>query len=153
MTQLKAPKKPLPDWEAVRDEWVRDVNALVDQVEAWCRAKDWPTRRIDKRIEESKIGEYVVPALLFQVDLLKLMLEPGARFAGGCDGVVDVYEMPGYDHPARIFRTNGQWMVMALVDTNKHPPSEPLHPLEGDVLTWAAPLDERGLLALVEFLK
>jgi hypothetical protein len=106
----------------VRDEWVRDVNALVEQVEAWCRAKDWPTRRIDKRIQESKIGEYVVPALLFQVDLLKLMFEPGARFAGGCDGVVDVYEMPGYDYPLRIVRINGCWVALVL-DAKERQPS------------------------------
>jgi hypothetical protein len=127
MTQLKAPKKPLPDWEAVRDEWVRDVNALVDQVEAWCRAKDWPTRRIEKRIEESKIGEYVVPALLFQVDLLKLMLEPAARFASGCNGVVDLYVMPGYDYPLRIVHINGCWVALVL-DAKERQPGAPFHP-------------------------
>ena len=152
MTQLKAPKKPLPDWERVRDEWVRDVNALVAEVEAWCRAKDWPTRRIEKRIEESKIGEYVVPALLFQVDLLKLMLEPAARFGSASDGVIDLYLMPGYDHPVRIVRINGCWIALAL-DTKTHQPSGPFHPAEDATGPWSARWDAAALEALVEFLK
>jgi hypothetical protein len=111
MSQLKAPKKPIADWEKVRDEWVRAVEQLVTDVEGWCKANDWPTRRIDKRLEESKIGEYVVPALLIQVDLVKLLLEPVARFVPGADGVVDLYLMPQYDDTASIYRRNGIWQI------------------------------------------
>lgn len=109
--QLKMPRKPIPDWEAVRDEWVRTVEQLVTDVESWCRANDWPTRRIGKRDSESPVGEYVVPALLVQADLVKLMLEPVARFAAGTDGVVDLYRMPQYDDVASICRRNGAWEV------------------------------------------
>ena len=73
MSQLKEPKKPIADWEAVRDEWVRAVEQLVGDVEGWCKANDWPTRRIQKRLEDSRIGEYFAPALLIQVDLVKLV--------------------------------------------------------------------------------
>jgi hypothetical protein len=88
---------------------------LVSEVEGWCKAKDWPTRRIEKHIEESKIGEYVVPALLIQVDLVKLMLEPAARFVTGADGVVDLYLMPQYDDMASITRRNGVWQIRYTV--------------------------------------
>lgn len=111
MSQLKAPQKPIPDWEQVRDEWVRAVEQLVSEVESWCKANEWPTRRIDKRIEESKIGEYVVSGLLIQVDFVKLMLEPGARFVAGACGVVDLYVMPQYDDVASITLRDGVWYV------------------------------------------
>jgi hypothetical protein len=119
MSQLKAPKKPVPDWEAVRDEWVRAVDQLVADVESWCKANDWPTRRIDKRLEESKIGEYVVPALLIQVDLVKLMLEPGARFVAGADGRADLYTMPEYDDVAVLFRENGGWRMRVQLGSDE----------------------------------
>lgn len=115
MSQLKAPKKPIPDWETVRDEWVRAVERLVADVESWCKTNDWPTRRIDKRIEENKIGEYVVPGLLIQVNFVKLMLEPGARFVTAADGVMDLYVMPQYDDVASITLRAGTWYVRYTV--------------------------------------
>lgn len=111
MSQLKAPKKPIADWENVRDEWVRAAERLVAEVESWCKAKDWPTRRIEKHIEESNIGEYVVPALVLQVDLVKLMLEPSARFVTGADGLADLYRMPQYDDVAVVLLRDGAWQL------------------------------------------
>lgn len=115
MSQLKLPKKPVPDWEQVRDEWVQAVEQLVAEVESWCKARDWPTRRVEKRLEESRIGEYYAPALVIQVDLVKLMLEPIARFTSGGDGVVDLYRMPEYADTASLFRRDGKWFFLATV--------------------------------------
>jgi hypothetical protein len=129
MSQLKAPKKPIPDWETVRDEWVRAVERLVADVESWCKTNDWPTRRIDKRIEENKIGEYVVPGLLIQVNFVKLMLEPGARFVTAADGVMDLYVMPQYDNVASIIRRNGTWQIRSSETEDK------LEPFTAEVFT------------------
>src|SRR5947209_6644981 len=111
MSELKTPKKPAPNWEQVRDEWVRAVEQLVSNVEAWCRANDWPTRRIPKTVTESQIGEYTVPALRIQVDLVKLLLEPVARYVAGAAGRVDLYSMPEYDDVAVLFPEEGAWQV------------------------------------------
>src|SRR5688572_7906641 len=97
MAGVKLPRKPVENWEAIRDEWVRAVTDLVATVESWCSEKGWPTRRIEKRLNESQIGEYTLPALLIQVDLAKWLLEPVARFVPAADGVVDLYLMPEYD--------------------------------------------------------
>lgn len=132
MSQLKLPKKPVPDWEQVRDEWVRAVEQLVTDVESWCRANDWPTRRIDKGLEESKIGEYVVPGLVIQVDFVKLMLEPMARFVGGADGALDLYRMPQYDNVAVVSWHGGDWQLR--VDTAGNPDGV-VKPLTADVFT------------------
>ena len=111
MSQLKMPKKPVPDWEQVRDEWVRAVEQLVADVEAWCEANGWPTRRIEKRLDDSQIGEYAAPAVLIQVDLVKLLLEPVARFVPGGNGLIDLYRMPQYDDVASIYWRGSQWHV------------------------------------------
>jgi hypothetical protein len=153
MAQLKAPKKPVENWEQVRDEWVRAVEQLVTDVEGWCKANDWPTRRIQKRLEDSRIGEYCAPALLIQVDLVKLMLEPVARFTPGSDGVVDLYRMPEYSDTATLRRRNGKWEFIATVSTDKMPPESRPHPLEGDVLLMPGQFDQASFTDLVRLLK
>jgi hypothetical protein len=115
MPELKLPTKPVENWEQVRDEWIHAVEDLVGKVEGWCKARDWPTRRIEKRMEDRKLGEYIVPALVIQVDLVKLMLEPVARFVPGAEGVVDLYRMPQYDDVASVFRRKGRWEVHSTV--------------------------------------
>jgi hypothetical protein len=148
MSQLKAPKKPVENWEQVRDEWVRAVEQLITDVEAWCEANGWPTRRIEKHIEESKIGEYAVPALLIQVDLVKLMLEPGARFVSGdAEGVLDLYRMPEYADSARFFRQGGKWHFFAVVTDDSH------HQPDSDVVGMPGTLDQTSFTDLVRLLK
>lgn len=122
MAELKLPTKPVENWERVRDDWVGAVEELAKTVEGWCQARGWPTRRIDKRMTEAKLGEYVVPALLIQVDLTKLMLEPVARFVPGADGVVDLYLMPEYDDTASIYRRGGEWQIHYAVVGDAIPP-------------------------------
>ena len=111
MPELQPPKAPILHWESVRDEWVRAVETLVMDVESWCKANDWPTRRIEKRAKDSQIGEYVVPALLIQADIARIMLEPVARFVPGSDGLVDLYLMPAYDDIASLFWHSDGWQV------------------------------------------
>lgn len=136
MAELAPPKNPVPNWEVVRNEWVRDVEALVRDVEGWCRARDWPTRRIERRMKDSSLGEYHAPALLIQADLARVLLEPVARHVPGSDGVVDLYLMPGYDDIASIYRTSDGWVLHYLFSGG--PPvgsmrDAPAHPLKEDV--------------------
>ncbi len=152
MPELKLPKKPVENWEHVRDEWVQAVEQLVSDVEGWCREKEWPTRRIDKRLEESRIGEYVVPALIIQVDLVKLMLEPIARFTPGSDGVVDLYRMPQYDDVASIFRRDGGWVYVASVAEDKLPPESRPNQPDSDVVGMTGRFTREGFRELVKLL-
>lgn len=153
MSQLKAPKKPIADWENVRDEWVRAVEQLVGEVESWCKANDWPTRRLTKRLEDSRIGEYHAPALLLQVDLVKLMLEPVARFTPGSEGVVDLYRMPEYADTASLRRRNGRWEFFATITDDKLPPeSRPAQP-DSDVVGMTGPFNQASFTELIRLLK
>lgn len=130
---LNPPAVPATDTEAVRDEWVRAVEQLVAEVEGWCKVRDWPTRRIPKRITEPPLGEYTVPALLIQIDLLKLMLEPVARYTAKSEGVVDLYRLPEYADSARVLRRNGDWEYLAVVTPSKFDPDAPPTGPDGDV--------------------
>lgn len=105
------PTKPIPDWEQVKGEWVQVVEGLVSDIDGWCRDRGWPTRKLYKSVVEPSIGGYLVPALRFQIDLTKLMLEPVARFVSGADGLADLYKMPEYDDVASVYRLNDGWWI------------------------------------------
>ena len=111
MTDLKPPNTPIPDWQAVRDAWVRDVQALVAEADGWCRAEGWATRAIPRRIADRAVGDHVAPALLIQVELVQLLLEPVSPRVPGADGVLDLYLMPRYDDIASIYRHADGWRV------------------------------------------
>lgn len=117
MSVAEMPKKPIPNWEQVRDEWVARVTALVDLVEGWAKELGWATRRVPKRIEDDEVGTHQVPALQMQEGTTRLLLEPLGRTGIGIEGVVDLYEMPAFDDVARLVYRDGGWYV-------GHPPGE-----------------------------
>jgi hypothetical protein len=114
MATADLPKNPIADWEKVRNEWVNRITALVGQVENWAQEFGWSTRRIDKRLEDSQVGTYKAPALLFQKETTRVLLEPIARSAPGADGVVDLYLMPAYDDVASLYFSGGGWQLHYL---------------------------------------
>jgi hypothetical protein len=110
MTPSTLPKKPVENWEQVRDEWVAAVEGFVRDVESWCAKQDWAVRRDPKRIEEDRLGAYVVPRLLIHTPAGRLVLEPVARYVPGALGVVDLTIMPSYDS-LMISRTDAGWQL------------------------------------------
>lgn len=89
--------------------WLDRVKALVDQVEEWAQELNWSTRRVEKGIDDARIGKHRVPALLLQEETCRALLEPVARSTPGAEGVVDLYLMPAYDDVAVFFYYNGRW--------------------------------------------
>ena len=152
MTELKLPTKPVENWERVRDEWVGAVEQLVGDVEGWCKARDWPTRRIDKKIDDTRIGEYVVPALLIQVDLVKVLLEPVARFVHKWEGVVDLYRMPEYGDVATLYRRGEDWQFVSDVAVDKPSPGQrPPAPLS-DAASATGPFTAETFAEIVRYM-
>jgi hypothetical protein len=94
-----------------RDMWIDRVTKLVNQVEAWVKELGWETRRIEKRLDDSRIGTHIVPALLMQKETSRVLLEPVGRSAPGADGVVDLYLMPAYDDIASLYFYDGHWSL------------------------------------------
>jgi hypothetical protein len=96
---------------AARVEWISRANELTDEVEAWVRELGWQTRRIEKRIEDSRVGAHTVPALLMQKELAQALLEPISPLAPGAEGVVDLYLLPAYDDIATLYFSDSRWNV------------------------------------------
>ena len=79
-----------------REIWIDRVTSLVGQVEQWAGEMGWSTRRVEKRLDDARIGKHRVPALLMQQDTCRVLLEPVGRSTPGAEGVVDLYLMPAY---------------------------------------------------------
>jgi len=100
----------IPNWEQVRDQWLGRLTGLIDQVESWVRAWGWATRRIEKKIEDSEVGDHRAPALLMQEGTTRILLEPMGRSAApDTEGIVDLYLMPAYNDVAHLYYYRGGW--------------------------------------------
>ena len=134
-TELKPPTKPIPDWQAVRDAWVRDVEALVAEVHGWCKAEGWADRVLPRILRDNQIGEHVAPALLLQVEFAQLLLDPVYPSLPGEEGLAELYLLPQYDNIARLIREPGGWEIIAGWDWHGRgdPLTVPGRPFERNV--------------------
>ncbi len=97
--------------ETLRDEWIRRLSALIEQIKDWVVDSGWSTRTIEKGMQDLEIGAYTAPALLMQQETYRVLLEPIARAAPGADGVVDLYLLPAYDDIASLYLYDGEWKL------------------------------------------
>jgi hypothetical protein len=109
MAKPKTNKPTANGRDQARDEWLAQLRALVDQVEAWGREFDWSTRRIEKRLDD-EAGPYLATGLMLQKEFTRVLLEPiGWSASGG--GAADLYLMPAYDDLANLYYYDGAWHV------------------------------------------
>jgi hypothetical protein len=80
--------------QVVLAEWAEAVEALVHDVEQWCRDRGWATERSLGDVDEELLGVYQTPVLNIETDKGRLVLEPIARMVVGAEGRVDLYAWP-----------------------------------------------------------
>ena len=83
--------RPEIDSDAVKREWLDRLGTLVEEVNGWAQASGWRKRRVDKTVNERRLGDYKVPVLLMEKDTVEVVLNPVARFVPGANGAVDLY--------------------------------------------------------------
>jgi hypothetical protein len=99
--------------------WIERVTSLVAQVEQWARELGCSSRRVDKKLEDARIGTHRVPALLMQEGTCRVLLEPLGRSAPGAEGVVDLYLLPAYDDIASLYYYGDRWNLHYLFPDTK----------------------------------
>ena len=77
-----------------RAAWLNLISELVGRVEQWVKELGWSTRRLDKQLDDPRIGKHTVPALLLQEDTVRVLLEPVSRDSIGGEGLVEFSLMP-----------------------------------------------------------
>jgi hypothetical protein len=106
------------DQEKLREAWLERLSGLVETIGGWARDLDWSTRQIEKKMEDSQLGNYKAPALLLQKETVRVLLEPIARFAPGVEGVVDLYLMPAFDDIATLYFYDEGWQLHYMSPTS-----------------------------------
>jgi hypothetical protein len=100
----------------VRDEWKAVVEKLTADVEQWCKGANWPTRRVDKRLDESLLGQYSLPQLELFADHHHYVLDPLARFVPAAKGAIDLSIQPSF-FVTNLYRDfNDVWHIRLDVD-------------------------------------
>ncbi len=102
-----------------RAGWIQRVSDLVKSVQNWARDLGWSTKRIDKKIEDDRLGNHRAAALVMQEDTVRILLEPISANAPGSDGLVDLYLMPGYDDIASLYHKEDGWHVHYVFPTHE----------------------------------
>ncbi|MBX9790917.1 MAG: hypothetical protein K2Y37_18520 [Pirellulales bacterium] len=102
---------PVISSDTLRDDWLKRLSGLIEQIKDWAVHLGWSTRTIEKGMHDLEIGAYTAPALLMQQDTYRVLLEPIARAAPGADGVVDLYLLPAYDDIASLYHYDGEWKL------------------------------------------
>ena len=102
-----------------RAVWIQQVSDLVKSVEGWAKEFGWSTKRIDKKIEDDRLGNHKAAGLVMQEDAVRVLLEPISASAPGSDGLVDLYLMPGYDDIASLYHREDGWHVHYVFPTQK----------------------------------
>src|SRR5260370_22204339 len=66
--------------ERVRERaaWIQRVWDLVKSVEGWAKEFGWSTKRIDKKIEDTRLGNHKAPGIVIQEDTVHALLTPDA---------------------------------------------------------------------------
>ena len=105
-----------------RAGWIQRVSDLVKSVQNWARNLGWSTKRIDKKIEDDRLGNHRAAALVMQEDTVRILLEPISANAPGSDGLVDLYLMPGYDDIANLYHKEDGWHVHYVFPTQRAVP-------------------------------
>ena len=121
MTQSTLPKKPVENWEQIRDDWIAAVDQLVREAESWSQKQNWAVRREPKTVVEDRLGTYTVPRLLIHSTTGRLLLDPVARYIPGGLGLVDLSVLPSYDS-VMIPRTEDGWYLHPISEEGSRRP-------------------------------
>ena len=102
--------------DALRDQWVADATALVDQVAAWAASaadeRGWRIERSDVTLAEEAVGgAYTVPKLTILAGEDELQLEPIARGVLGSEGRYDLTAWPNLFRVSLLHK-NGEWVIL-----------------------------------------
>lgn len=107
-----------PELQARRDDWVRRVAGLVEQIAQWSREAGWPVETGRETIEERRFGRYEAPAARVQLpkgDLPEravLVIPIALELLNGPVGRVDLEGYPTLSRVMLLGGEGGGWTIM-----------------------------------------
>jgi hypothetical protein len=113
----------------LRDEWLRTLDALQNQIAEWVRQEPgWTLEEVEtKEIEEAVLGRYTVSVGSILTPQGEVRLEPLARNYPG-RGIVELYAWPTLRRVRLLTSdTAGEWRVRVDSGFNLRQPWDRLH--------------------------
>jgi hypothetical protein len=95
----------------VLSEWISAVAGVTRQIEQWSADRGWPTRRQEKQLTETLLGQYSLPQLYLHADGNLYILDPLARFVPGALGAFDLSIQPSFYVTSLYRHFDGTWYV------------------------------------------
>jgi hypothetical protein len=92
-------------------EWTQCVEAVVKQIEQWSAEFNWQTRREQKKLTETLLGEYSLPQLSLYAEGHLYVLDPLARFLPSALGAFDLSIQPSFYLTSLYRHLDGSWYV------------------------------------------
>ncbi|HEY7429089.1 MAG TPA: hypothetical protein VH682_32980 [Gemmataceae bacterium] len=92
-------------------EWTHAVEEVVKQAEQWAGEFCWQTRRQEKKLTETLLGEYSLLRLYFYAEEHLYVLDPLARFVPGALGSFDLSIQPSFYVTSLYRHFDGVWYV------------------------------------------
>lgn len=108
---IEKPSRPTENWEAKLEEWLADINSMVEQATKWAAVRAWSTKLDTKTITEELIGTYEAPRLLIHAPEARFLLDPIAKCVVGAAGRIDFCVIPSYD-AVPLVKINGGWRFL-----------------------------------------
>ncbi len=100
------------DWIVKRDEWVRTVTDLCDQVQDWAKQEHWQVKCAQKSLTETNIGSYAIPSLAIKTPEGTVYLDPIGRNIIGACGRVDITVYPTMNRMLLVLTADGKWQIV-----------------------------------------
>lgn len=113
MPETVLPRKPVENWEQIRDEWIAEIDHLFRDAERWSTSRGWMTLREERTITEDRLGSYQVPVLLIHTPQGRLLLTPEARYVVGASGLIDLSLYPSFDSLVSLVKRDEGWRFQA----------------------------------------
>jgi hypothetical protein len=106
-------KQAVIDRNEETTEWLRTIDTLFTDIEAWSRTRGWVTSRSESDKDEAELGSYRVPVLSVETPEGKAYLEPVARYVSRGTGSVELYAWPSLNR-VRLIRGQDKvgWRVL-----------------------------------------
>lgn len=99
------------DWTEKRQDWVAQVEALIQDVSRWCEGNGWLAMRSTKQVSEDQIGTYEVPCLTIQAPSGRFHIDPIGVNIIGAQGRVDILAYPSMNR-LLLVRKENKWVLL-----------------------------------------
>ncbi|MEO5731331.1 MAG: hypothetical protein ABI134_01785 [Byssovorax sp.] len=120
------------DWNAERDWWLKALNALHQEIEAWLTPLKQKglvaIKKTPVRLSEENIGAYAADALVLEFGPQGIVLQPAGTLIVGARGRVDMFRRGSRGEPLMLIlagsKQAAKWEIWPTRDPRQRKPMD-----------------------------